>query len=157
VWSWLKTNHESATAGAAILTNLLTVGALILTLVTSTRQLHLAQASLQTSQASLQNSLIYNMQKDERAIAAQFLSGTTNDTAPIFAEMQSVFMQRQLGSIPGDVWPVFTKDFCGIMSSERLRRDWKNIGKNAFSSDFVSFMDEHIMNPASPDCTGGKP
>jgi len=149
VWDWLKRNHEAARAGASILANLLTVGALILTLVTSSRQLRLARASLQ-------NNLIYNMQKDERTIAAEFFGGKTDDTGAIFAQMQAVFLQRHLGSIPDDVWSVFQQDFCGIMLSQRLRRDWETISKNVLSKEFVSYM-EAIAKQGSPDCSGGKP
>jgi hypothetical protein len=104
----------------------------------------------------LQNSLIYQLHKDERAIGSEFLSGHTQDTGPIFAEMQSVFLQWQLGSIPPTLWGIFQQDFCKLMSKERLRRDWDNLGKDAFSQDFISYM-LGISKPNSPDCRGGKP
>jgi hypothetical protein len=164
MWDWLKRNHEAATVAGSIVTNLLTLGALLVTFFLTTRQLHVAresvqtaQAGLRTAQASMQNSLIYTMQKDERTLAAEFFGGRSNDTAPIFAEMQSIYIQRNLHSIPDDIWPVFTKDFCGIMSSERLKRDWKNIDKAAFSDEFSAFMEASILASGAPGCAGKKP
>jgi len=147
---WLKTHHEGVTAGAPILANLLTIVALVVTLMVSSRQLRLAQASLQ-------NNLIYTMQKDERTIAADYFGGKTDDTSAIFGQMQAVFLQRCLGSIPDDVWPVFQKDFSGIMSEQRLQRDWETISKNISSKKFVSYVDDTIKKQGSPDCGGGKP
>jgi hypothetical protein len=149
VWSWFKTNHQAAMTAASIFTGLVTLAALIATICISRSQLDLTRRSLQ-------NSLIYQLQKDERAIGSEFLSGRTQDTGPIFAEMQSVFLQWQLGSIPPNLWSVFQQDFCKLMSKERLRRDWDNLGKDAFSQDFISYMNG-ISKPSSPDCGGGKP
>jgi hypothetical protein len=149
VWNWLKINHEAATTAVSIFTSMVTLAALIATIVISSRQLDLMRSSLQ-------NSLIYQLQKDERAIGSDFLTGRTQETGPIFAEMQSVYLQWQLGSIPDNLWRVFQQDFCKLMSKERLRRDWDNLGKDAFSQDFVSYV-SGISKPDAPVCGGGKP
>jgi hypothetical protein len=149
VWNWLRTNHQAATTAVSIFTSMVTLAALIATVCISRSQLDLTRRSLQ-------NSLIYQLQKDERAIGSDFLSGRTQDTGPIFAEMQSVFLQWQLGSIPPTLWSVFQQDFCKLMSKERLRRDWDNLGKDAFSREFIAYLNV-ISKPNSPDCGGGKP
>lgn len=140
---WLKTNREMVTTVTSILSNVITLAALIVTVVVSSCQLNLTRRSLQ-------NNLIYQIQKDERAIGLDFSSGRSPETGPIFAEMQSIFLQRELGSIPDDIWNVFQRDFCKTMSKERLRRDWDSLGKEAFSQDFVSYMNRIKMS--SSEC-----
>jgi hypothetical protein len=149
VWDWLKTNHEAASTTASIVGNIITLGALIVTVIVSSCQLNLTRRSLQ-------NSLVYQLQKDERAIGLDFLSGRSADTGPIFAEIHSVFLQRELGTIPDVVWNLFQRDFCKLMSKERLRRDWDNLGKDAFSQDFVLYMNR-IKMPDSTECGAAKP
>jgi hypothetical protein len=60
-WGWLKNNHEAASTAASIVGNIITLGALIATVIVSSCQLNLTRRSLQ-------NSLVYQLQKDERAI-----------------------------------------------------------------------------------------
>lgn len=151
VWNWLKTNHEAASTTASIVANIITVAALITTIVISSCQMSLTRNQIDLTRRSLQNSLIYQLQKDERAAGADFFNGTAKNTNGIFAELQSVFIQRRLGSIPDDVWHVFELDFCNLMSSERLRRDWDGIDKKAFSGDFISYIDR-VSKPGAIEC-----
>jgi len=155
--TFLRTHHEAVTAGGSIVANLLTIGALVATLCIASRQLGLARGSLDTAHASLQNNLVYTMQKDERTIAADFFGGKTTDTAPIFGQMQAVFTQRCLGSIPDSVWPVFRKDFSDIMSMPRLQRDWAPVSSNISSKEFVRYVNATIQNRGVLDCEGGRP
>lgn len=104
IWDWLKANHEAASTAASIIGNIITLGALIATVAVSSCQLDLTRRSLQ-------NNLIYQLQKDERAIGQEFLSGRSADTAPIFSEMQAVFLQRELKSIPENVWECSNETF----------------------------------------------
>jgi hypothetical protein len=161
----IKDNHETVTAVGSIAGNFLTAAALVATIIISSCQLGIMNRSLDASiatstrqleltQRSLQNGLIYNMQKDQRAVASDYFSGKSDDTGPIFAHMHSIYLQRKLGSVPDDVWSVFDLDFCRIMIRERLRRDWDNITKDILSPEFVSYVDRLRQ---SPRCPGGKP
>lgn len=96
------------------------------------------------------------MQKDQRLAVIDYGAGRAGPEN-IFAQMQSIFIQRKLGSIPDNVWPVFLRDFCGVMTHENFRRSWEDVSsvsKAAFSDDFVAFMNS-IKNPGSPECKGG--
>jgi hypothetical protein len=139
VWQWLKDN-------AIVISPLVTLLALVVTCIISVQQLGLTRLSLQ-------NNLIYQMQKDERAIGSNYEAGVGN-AGDMFAEMQSVYIQYKLGSIPGSVWPLFTEDFCKLMSNEHLRREWDSMTKAAFSDDFVAYL-ARIQRPGSQDCGGG--
>jgi len=152
LWSWLRDNHEPVSAAAGIVSvigSIVTLTALIVTIVVASCQLDLTRRSLQ-------NNLVYQMQKDERTASAEFFGGKTTETAPIFALMQAVFLQRKLGSVPDNVWDAFQKDFCKLFTSERFKRDWSAISKDGFSGDFVDFM-EGITKVGAPECKGRKP
>jgi hypothetical protein len=82
----------------------------------------------------------------------------------IIAQMQSIFIQRSLRSVPDDVWPVFLRGFCSVMTHENFKRSWEDIHKaspGAFSDTFVEFMgriedpgshgnQETLLDPARP-------
>jgi hypothetical protein len=106
------------------------------------------------AQRSLQNNLIYQMQKDQRAAIMDYGSSRSGPEY-IFAQMQSIFIQRSLGSIADDVWTLFLRDFCGVMRHENFRRSWEDLSKDAFSQDFIAFMG-HIKDPGSLECRGEK-
>jgi len=142
-FEWLKANHDPILAVASIVGNAITLAALVTTIFLSSCQLDLTRQSIQ-------NNLIYNMQKDEREVAAAYYGGKLLDTGPIFAQMQSVFLQKQIGSIPKEVWSVFQQDFCSIMSTERLKRDWASIDKDSFSPQFISYVNQlAAQNPCN--------
>lgn len=95
------------------------------------------------------------MQKDERALSADYASGKPEVTpANIIGQIQSVFVQRRLESIPDDYWPMFVSDFCDVMSKEVFRRTWADLRdqkSGALSRDFVPFMND-IADPKSATC-----
>ena len=103
---WLQKNAPVISAVAAVI-------ALGVAAWYYVSQVGLTQQSLLTSQHSLQNSLIYQMQKDQRAAVIDYSSGRLGPEY-IFAQMQSVYLQHELGSIPKDVWPSFLRDFCNL-------------------------------------------
>jgi hypothetical protein len=105
------------------------------------------------TQRQLQNNLIYQMQKDQRSAVMDYSSGH-NGPEYIIAQMQSVFIQRNLNSVPDDVWPVFLRDFCSVLRHENFKRSWEDVYKTspgAFSADFVAFMGK-LEDPNSSEC-----
>jgi hypothetical protein len=93
------------------------------------------------------------MQKDERAAVTDYSSGRAGPEY-LFTQMQSIFIQRNLGSIPNDVWPIFLHDFCNVLTHENFKRAWEDLakaGNAAFSDDFIAFM-ARIADPNSIEC-----
>jgi hypothetical protein len=173
---WLNARLPGVSIVVSIFSNLATVLALFLTgyiannqFALTNRQIDQANSQIdltrqQVSQTnsqieltrqSVQNALIYQMQKDERSVGDDFFNGKTTITEPIFVEMQSVFLQRKLGSIPDNAWKLFEQDFCQLMARERLKRDWETLQKGIFSPDFVSYV-TNLTSGNSGIC-GGKP
>jgi hypothetical protein len=136
---WVQRNSPGISAAAALLA-LLVGGWYYITQVGLTKN-------------SLQNNLVYQMQKDQRAAIVDFASGRSGPEY-IFADMQSIFIQHNLGTIPPDVWPLFVRDFCGLMTREIFRRTWDDISATgAFSKAFISFVDQ-VKDEESPECKG---
>jgi hypothetical protein len=135
-WKWIKDNKDYASA-------LGTIAALIVTSAFATLQPAMTRIALQ-------NNLIYQMLKDARATAIDFKNGRAT-SAEVFAVMQSIYIQYELGSINSDVWPTFVRDFCGALAEERLRRDWPGVGQSVSTPEFSKFID-NIVKPNSQDC-----
>ena len=127
-------------------------------IVISVGALIVAMTQAHYAQKNLQNNLIYTMQKDQRLAILEYAS---NRTGPeyIFAQMQSIYIQQQQGSIPADVWAYFLKDFCSVMQRESFKRSWSETYREkeaAFSKDFADFM-IRLQSPDSEECKGRKP
>ncbi len=57
--------------------------------------------ALDATRASLADNLVYTMQKDERSLVADFTSSKPGvSAANIIAQIQSIYIQNTLGSIP---------------------------------------------------------
>jgi hypothetical protein len=138
-WAWITT-PANLPVGSAL-------GTIVALIVTS------AFATLQPAMTriALQNNLIYQMQKDTRTTGIDFNNNRAT-SGEVFAVMQSVYIQYQLGSINGYAWPVFLRDFCSVMHQENMRREWQAASKSYFSKDFIAFMDG-IVKQGSTDCT----
>jgi hypothetical protein len=148
LWHWLTS--ASADPLAALIN--FSIALLTLTALVVTSYLSLGQLKL--TRLSVQNNLIYQMQRDERQIGADYAVGRASPS-DIFAEMQSVFIQNELGSIPRKVWSLFNQDFCKIMSNEHLEREWDDMTKSPFSTSFVAYM-SNIKGPGAAGCKGGE-
>jgi hypothetical protein len=119
--------------------------------------LAVAMTQAHYAQKNLQNNLIYTMQKDQRLAILDYASNRTG-VEYIFAQMQSIYIQQQQGSIPEGVWAYFLKDFCSVMQRENFRRSWNETYKEkeaAFAKDFADFM-VRLQNPDSAECKGRK-
>jgi hypothetical protein len=75
-----------------------TVATIWITTCTSNRQLKL-------SATTFQGSMIYNAMKDARETAALYHEGKASEQ-DIFAIMQSIYLQHDLGNIVGNAWEI---------------------------------------------------
>jgi hypothetical protein len=148
VWQWLTSVSDDPLAA------LINFSIALLTLIALGVTSYLSLGQLQLTRLSVQNNLIYQMQRDERQVGADYAAGHAS-ASDIFAEMQSVYIQNELGSIPPRVWLLFNQDFCKIMTNEHLRREWNDMTRAPFSAQFIGYMAE-IEVPSSPVCKGKK-
>jgi hypothetical protein len=139
-WKWSFVTAQPAVVAA--------VGVFVALIVNS----GLTTVQLQLTRLSLESSLIYQMQKDTRTIGLSYAAGKATESE-LFAVMQSVFIQRQIGAISSSVWEIFQRDFCDVMRHENLRRDWAASDKSYLSAAFIIYMDD-ISKPRSSSCQG---
>jgi hypothetical protein len=142
-WNWVKANPTVASAVTSMVVAVITLCTLIVTSINSSRQIELTRQSLQ-------DNIIYQIQKDERTVAGEYTAGRARPI-DLFAQMQAVFLQRQLGSIPDQVWTILEQDFCSLMAHENLKRAWDDTTKTIFSPGFVAYMAK-LEDTKSPSC-----
>ena len=90
---------------------------------------------------TVQNQMIYNMLKDGRSVTADWNANRAS-VADIFATMQAIYIQRQLKTIPDEIWPVFHRDHCALLARPTIiRRSWEEMNKAPFSPEFIQYVD----------------
>lgn len=148
--AYIRGKKDSIQAWANLATAIVTPLALIVTVITLVITSRTSQEQLRISVSSVQGSMIYKLLRDMREIEASYHDGKVPEST-IFATMQTVFMQFDLGTIPKHQWSVFDRDFCKFMEDEHLQNSWVTTNHSLYWNKFAAYVDD-IVKRAKKSC-----
>lgn len=144
-WISAITPEWASVAANAVIASI-TLIALVVTSCVSVEQLRLTREQVELGRQTVQNEMIYNMQRDARQAGADYSAGRIRANG-LFPVMHSIYLQRQyLQTIPNPVWPIFEQDFCAILSREDVRRAWGVEPRSAYDPAFIAYMGETLTS-----------
>jgi hypothetical protein len=134
LWARIKVDATAYSSLANVCLVVVAVVALIVSVV-----------QLEEAKLALQNGLVYTMQKDARDIAADYAAGKNKDGRAtsldeVFASMQSIFLQRQLGSVPDRIWTILDSDMRNFFARSDICTAWKREDRTFLSPDFKAYV-----------------
>jgi len=98
-------------------------------------------SNLSDASKNIRASTLYNIAKDGRSLAKDLSAGTAGPGF-VFNYVQSVFYQKELGTLDDELWIPITNEFCDYIKDDpKVKGYWIADKKKLFGSKFVIFAD----------------